>query len=171
VVPSPLTDTPCVAWLLRISGPSEISGLRMPSTGTSLTEHGGVIFRLESKQGDVLVVPPASDPPPANWVGKAEPAWRGQLELPTSLELIDLEPPPIIPRRLDREAELLRARGIQLTLGEVHVEEFRVEPGARIAVTGLVTAAAGDGEQGFRDPERRFQLVPPLDGALRIRGT
>ena len=169
-VPSPLTDTPCVVWMLMIHGPSEITGLRMPSSGTSLAEHGGVAFRLESTSGDILVLPPRSDPAPAGWIGKAEPGWRNQLELPTSLELVDLEPPPIIPRRLDREERLLVERGIALPLGQVHIDEIRVEAGARVEVTGLVTVAAPTGEEGFRDPQLRFQLVAPPDGVLRIRG-
>jgi hypothetical protein len=50
------------------------------------------------------------------------------------------------------------------------MKEVRVEPGARVEVRGLVAVAAPEGEQGFRDPGVRFQVVAPPDGALRIRG-
>jgi hypothetical protein len=163
---APLTDTPCLAWSLRIHHLDTFPLGRAPLATHLVTEHGGVVFQLETKLGDVLVLPPASMPVPPGFITKVEVGWERTIELPIALELVG-KPRPIIPRRLARETELLRARGIEMALANVHLDELRVEPGARVEVTGLVSLVA-DGEPGFRDPERRAQLIAPPDGALRI---
>jgi hypothetical protein len=107
-----------------------LSVARVSELGVQVVEHELVPFELETAEGIVRVEGATAD--------------------------VAFPPVPVIPRQIERVQRFLTAHGIAFehALG-ASIDEIAVEPGARIAVHGVVQVEldpSNAGERGFREP-------------------
>lgn len=77
---------------------------------------------------------------------------------------------PLIPRRVEREAEFIRRHGLDAPLADVDCSEICVEVGREVAVHGVVsmTGARPQAEGGYRDGTVQLELGPHPEHQLTI---
>jgi hypothetical protein len=144
---APLSGSPCVAHCSRARIYSQRSrgriGVRQAIDDEVLREM--VPFVLSTRDGDLMV--------------------------DGTIAEIAIRPSPVIPRRLDREIEFLRALGFEADPANAGFDEVLITEGMKITVHGVarieVSAETSD-EVHYRDAPKRMRLTGDESHPLTI---
>lgn len=137
----PVSGRPCVFYAAT-ARTWEREGRKMRLVD-ELAASGLVPFRLATPRGEILVD-----------------GDRAETSLPTLA---------VIPRRLEREADFLRAHDRdERYLASVSCEECIVAAGDRIAVSGMIVIERDEAPEGYRDEKVRIRIVEHAAHPLTI---